>query len=137
MSSNRYAFTGRTIEYHRAQIREALGFAEFTRADEDKMIAWLATEVCPTELNPDRQRAAIGARCWALRLEPPGRVDRILGATSSQADNDFTRATLAQLTDDVVANLGRACVAVPAPQVFDLVRGRPIKGVKALAVFTY
>jgi uncharacterized protein DUF4158 len=34
-----YDFAGRSIKYHRAQIREALGFAEFTRSDEDKMIA--------------------------------------------------------------------------------------------------
>jgi hypothetical protein len=33
--------TGSTVEYHRKQIREALGFRESTRADEDALI------VCP------------------------------------------------------------------------------------------
>ena len=32
-----YRWTGRTIEYHRAQIRGAFGFREFTRGDEDKL----------------------------------------------------------------------------------------------------
>jgi hypothetical protein len=31
-----YDFAGRSIKYHRAQIRKSLGFAEFTRSDEDK-----------------------------------------------------------------------------------------------------
>jgi len=44
-----YSFSGRTIEYHRAQIREALGFREAGRADEERLTAWLADEVCPVE----------------------------------------------------------------------------------------
>ena len=35
-------WTGRTIEYHRAQVRDAFGFREFTRADEDTLADWLA-----------------------------------------------------------------------------------------------
>ncbi|WP_285706769.1 DUF4158 domain-containing protein [Microtetraspora sp. NBRC 16547] len=33
-----YQWTGSTIEYHRSQIRKALGFRESTRADEDALI---------------------------------------------------------------------------------------------------
>ncbi len=32
-----YAWAGRTIDYHRAQIREALGFRPATRADEQAL----------------------------------------------------------------------------------------------------
>lgn len=45
----KYAWTGRTIEYHRAQVREAFGFREFSRADEETLSAWLAEQVCPLE----------------------------------------------------------------------------------------
>lgn len=45
-----YRWSGRTIEYDRAQIRDAFGFREFTRGDEDKLAGWLAEEVCPVEL---------------------------------------------------------------------------------------
>ncbi|MFJ4866667.1 DUF4158 domain-containing protein [Streptomyces sp. NPDC088748] len=44
------AFTGRTAEYHRKQIREALGFRPCTRADEEGLISWLAAEVRPVKL---------------------------------------------------------------------------------------
>ena len=48
-----YAFTGRTAEYHRKQIREVMGFRRSTRADEERLTAWLAAEVCPVELVED------------------------------------------------------------------------------------
>ena len=51
-----YKWSGRTIEYHRAQVRKALGFREATVGDEDKLAAWLAEEVCPVELSEERLR---------------------------------------------------------------------------------
>jgi Domain of unknown function (DUF4158) len=74
-----YGFSGRTAEYHRAQVRTALGFREAGRADEERLTAWLADEVCPGEPDDDRQRDALLRRCRAERIEPPGRLGRILG----------------------------------------------------------
>jgi hypothetical protein len=37
-----YEWSGRAIERHRAQIRSAFGFREFTRNDEAKIADWLA-----------------------------------------------------------------------------------------------
>ena len=67
----RYQFTGRTFENHVAQIRTRFGFREATRADEDGLTAWLAAEVCPSELIESRQKEALLARCRAERVEPP------------------------------------------------------------------
>ncbi|MFC6903284.1 DUF4158 domain-containing protein [Nonomuraea dietziae] len=55
-----YRWSGSTIEYHRAQVREALGFRESTRADEDVLAAWLADKICPMVL-PTK---GCGRRCW-------------------------------------------------------------------------
>ena len=94
-----YEWTGRTIEYHRAQIRAALGFREPTVADEDALAGWLAREVCPTELSEARRREALAARCRAERIEPPtpGRVDRILASAQESCDTQFTVRTLGRL----------------------------------------
>ncbi|MFE5161730.1 DUF4158 domain-containing protein [Streptomyces sp. NPDC056697] len=46
----KYSLTGRTAEYHRAQVREALGFRSATLEDEEQLTVWLAKEVCPVEL---------------------------------------------------------------------------------------
>jgi Domain of unknown function (DUF4158) len=85
-----YAWSGRTIEYHRAQIREALDFRESTRDDEERLVSWLADEVCPIELSEDRLREAVLARCRADRIEPPGRIDRILGSARASFERQFT-----------------------------------------------
>jgi hypothetical protein len=44
-----------------------------SRSDEDKMIAWLAEEVCPCELNEDRQPDAVLTRCRAEKIDRPFR----------------------------------------------------------------
>ncbi|MGW0883566.1 DUF4158 domain-containing protein [Streptomyces sp. NPDC002671] len=67
----KYSLTGRTVEYHRAQIREALGFRPATLEDEDQLTTWLATEVCPVELVEDRQQEALLVECRARSIAGP------------------------------------------------------------------
>jgi hypothetical protein len=101
----RLVVAGRSVERYRAQIRDALGFRVFTRGDEDKMIAWLAEQVCPSELNADRQREAVLARCRVEHLEPPGRMDRIIGWANAAADRRFRATTVSRLSMQVTAAL--------------------------------
>jgi len=56
---------------------------------EDAMIAWLADEVCPSELNEARQRDPVLARCRASKLEAPGRMERLIGSANRIADERF------------------------------------------------
>ena len=56
---------------HRTQIREALGFHPATRADEERLTAWLADEVCTIEMVEDRPREALQVQCRSDRVEPP------------------------------------------------------------------
>jgi Domain of unknown function (DUF4158) len=100
-----YAWTGRTLMYHRAQIRSALGFCEATRADEDKLAAWLALEVCPVELREERLRSALLARCRAERIEPPGRIDRILASAESAFEQRFCAEISGRLSEETVSGL--------------------------------
>src|SRR5215216_5495169 len=44
-----YEWSGRTIEYHRAQIREFLGFGEVTVRDGNELVTWLAEQVLHQE----------------------------------------------------------------------------------------
>ena len=101
---------GRTIEYHRAQIRKALGFREATVGDENKLAGWLAEEVCPLELSEDRLREALVARCRIQRIEPPApsRIERVLGAAREGFDQHFTARTIAGLSDQAIAGPGGA-----------------------------
>ncbi len=100
-----YDWSGRTIKYHRAQIREAYGFREATRGDEEHLAAWLNEEVCPVELSEARLREALLARCRAERIEPPGRLERILAAAGSAFDKRFCAQVVARLSDQTQSRL--------------------------------
>ncbi|MEU0742232.1 DUF4158 domain-containing protein [Streptomyces sp. NPDC006134] len=74
-----YEWSGRTVEYHRAQIRGHLGFRECSVADADKPAAWLAEHVACKERRPEQVRVELPARCRTECIEPP----TLGGATGS------------------------------------------------------
>jgi hypothetical protein len=69
------------------QIRAEFGFRESTRADEDRLIAWLAEQVCPSELGEAQQKEALLARRRVEQFEPPGRIERIISSANTAADD--------------------------------------------------
>ncbi len=62
-----YEWSGRTIEYHRAQIRAHLGFRECSVADADTLTGWLAVNVCEAERRPEQVRDELLVRCRSER----------------------------------------------------------------------
>lgn len=102
---DRYDWDGRAIERHRMQIRSAFGFRMFTRADEDTLAEWLAADVCPVELRDEQLREALLVRCRTERLEPPGRIDRIVGSARAMFDQRFCDRTVTRLGDGGTARL--------------------------------
>jgi len=100
-----YDWSARTIRYHRARIREHFGFREATRADEGRFSVWLAEEVCPVELDEERVREALLARCRAEKIEPPGRVHRIVGAARVEFERRFCERTVSRLSEEAIFSL--------------------------------
>ena len=119
-----YDWSGRTIEYHRAQIRKFHDFREPTVGDEDKLADWLATKICPVEMSRDRLRGALLARCREDRIEPPKttRIERVLGAAEAMFERNFTATTVQRLSFESVGKLEELIVAEPAPA------GAPVAG---------
>jgi hypothetical protein len=95
-----YEWSGRVIERHRAQIRSAFGFREFSRDDEEKIAEWLAREVCPVEQRDEQLREAVLVRCSAYQIEPPGRIERIIGSARAAFEKDFCDSTVTRLSAD-------------------------------------
>lgn len=112
-----YDWSGRTIEYHRAQIRKFHDFREPTVGDEDKLADWLATKICPVEMSRDRLRGALLARCREDRIEPPKttRIERVLGAAEAMFERNFTTTTVQRLSLESVGKLEELIVAEAAP----------------------
>jgi hypothetical protein len=117
-----YEWSGRTVEYHRAQIRGPLGFRECSVADADKLTAWLAEHVGCKERRLEQVRVELLARCRTESIEPPtpGRCDRIVGAALRVAEETLTARISARLTVEsterivaLVAGADQADEAVP------------------------
>ena len=95
----RYEWTGRTIKYHRVQIREFLSFREATVKDGHELVAWLVAQVLPREHREDHVREAMFDRCRALHIEPPsvGRVDRLVRSAFHSFEERWCASVLDQL----------------------------------------
>jgi hypothetical protein len=105
-----YEWAGRTIEYHRAQIRAHLGFRECSVADAEQLTQWLAAAVCEAERRPDLVRDELLGRC---RTEPPS-AGRIVRSALHQAEQTLTTRLAARLPAEIAGRL-RALVAVGVP----------------------
>jgi hypothetical protein len=102
-----YDWSGRSAERHRGQIRRLFGFRRFSEDDEVKLAGWLADEVAAVELADERLREALLARCRAERIEPPARVNRILGAARATVAERFAATTASRLSPPTVLGLER------------------------------
>jgi len=102
-----YDWRGRTIKYHRAQIRTAVDFRETSVEDADKLVDWLTNEVVPRERALDRVRSAVYARCRELRLEPPTleRIERLVRSALASHEQQVSTAVRGRLSTKSVEAL--------------------------------
>ena len=66
-----YDWRGRAIKYHRAQIRDFLGFREPSLADENELVEWLCAQVLSRDQDPEHLWFAANTRLRTLHIEPP------------------------------------------------------------------
>ena len=95
----KYPWTGRSIAYHKAQVRRVYGTRPPTEDDEERWARWLAEEICPAETSRDRLAAALRRRCRSEKVEPPapGQVERVVASGCRQFDDAFAAVTAARL----------------------------------------
>lgn len=95
----KYSWRGRTIEYHRAQIRKAYGTRPASEADEERWAQWLADEVCPVETDRGRLADAVRQRCRSERVEPPteGQLERVVASAAHRFEEAFAVAVAGRL----------------------------------------
>jgi len=95
-----YEWQGRTIERHRAEIRDFFGFRESTLQDAQELMGWLTQKV----LVYDRQEAHLEATAYQrlreLKLEPPSpeRVARLIHSAIRTCESSFCERILEQLS---------------------------------------
>ena len=68
---NSYPWEGRSVKYHRAEVRDWCGFREVTLTDLDDFKRWLVKDAISQEHREDRLLETLLQRCRNLRIEPP------------------------------------------------------------------
>jgi hypothetical protein len=95
----KYSFDNRTAEYHRAQIRQALGLRPATDEDKARWTEWLAAEQCPVEQDRDRLQAAVRQRCRSEGIKPPveAQVERVVNSAVRRHEIAFAAHIVGRL----------------------------------------
>jgi hypothetical protein len=103
----RYDWRGRSIKYHRAEVRRHFGFREPTDADADALVQWLVEEVLPGERDPEKLREAVHGRCREGKVEPPlpGRVERLIASASRAHHERFCEGVFSRLSPEALRSI--------------------------------
>lgn len=98
----KYAWRGRTIEYHRAQIRKLHGFREATVEDGNTLSQWLQKDILEQERNYEHLKVAVYHKCRELKIEPPTteRIERIIRSANRTYEENFCSEILSRLTSE-------------------------------------
>jgi TnpA family transposase len=102
-----YDLESRAAKYHRAQIREFLGFREATVEDAESLSDWMVEHVLAKDQNPDHIASEIANRCRVLHIEPPApeRFDRLIRSALSTFEKQFCDATTQRLSPQTCESL--------------------------------
>ena len=113
----KYDWHGRSIEYHRAQIRQHVGFREATVADGQALIPWLCAQVLPVTRRPEHLKEAVYQRCRDLRIEPPTseRIDRLIGSAVQTFETSLGHRVLQRLSVTTQQGLEALLAPTEAP----------------------
>jgi hypothetical protein len=88
-----YDWLGRSIKYHRAQIRQFLGFKPASLQDQAQMTSWLTENLVAEEQRPEVLKVAAYQRWRAQKIEPPtpDQLERLIRSVlHTYEENCFT-----------------------------------------------
>jgi hypothetical protein len=108
-----YLWEGRSIEAHRAQIREMTKLREFRRADEEAPLNWLCAEILAHEQHPERLRDLIRAECRTRGIESPVDIAALIETGLVAYEAQIYSVIAARLAPDVQERLDALLVAEP------------------------
>ncbi|MFL5704032.1 MAG: Tn3 family transposase [Ktedonobacteraceae bacterium] len=94
-----YDWDGRTIKYHRTQIREYLEFREATALDTEEMISWLISTTLASDQNMEHLKVAVVKRFRDCKIEPPTteRIERLIRSACTTYEQMLFDEILQQL----------------------------------------
>lgn len=104
-----YDWQGRSIKYHRAQIREFFGFREVQVSDAEELADWLTEQALIYELKFEQLKLAALTHLRDLKIEPPtiSRLERIIRSALRSFEDKFFRSISEQLSSQSKAQIDK------------------------------
>jgi len=95
-----YDWQGRAIKYHRAQIRQFLGFRQATLKDLEEIRGWLSQGLIKQEQHPEVLKVAAYQHWRELKIEPPSpdQVERLLRSVLHRYEEEYFMQLFAKLS---------------------------------------
>jgi Domain of unknown function (DUF4158) len=95
-----YRWQGRTFKFHRAQIREFLGFRPATRHDKELLKSWLLDSAIPSGMDFESLKTQAHQWLRQSKIEPPvpAQIERLLRSAICCFDTQFCHSTFNQLS---------------------------------------
>ncbi|GAX90446.1 DUF4158 domain-containing protein [Effusibacillus lacus] len=102
-----YDWTGRSITYHRTQIREYFGFREDTIQDAQDMIDWLCKNVLYHDHEFEHLQETVYRRFRELKIVPPSqdRIERLIRSAIHSYEEQFFQSTFQKLLESSLTKL--------------------------------
>ena len=111
-----YPWAGRSMERHRAEIRDWCGFREITVPDLEALKRWLVEDVIPQESRVEGVCEALLQRCRALQIEPAAADHRQRVILSALKDHDTRLCTRISQRLDAAAVERMDALLLPDPR---------------------
>ncbi|WP_407309922.1 DUF4158 domain-containing protein [Desulfosporosinus sp. SB140] len=102
-----YDWAGRSITYHRTQIREFFGFREDTTQDAQDITDWLCKNVLYHDQEFEHVKDMVYKRFRELKIVPPTpeRIERLIRSAVSTFEEQFFKATYEKIPNASLAKL--------------------------------
>lgn len=102
-----YDWNGRSIKYHRAQIRDFFGFREVTNEDIQEMTEWLSKQVFYNDADIESLKEEAYKRFREQNIEPPkpDRLDRMVRSALYIYENEFFEDIFHKLNNDTITKM--------------------------------
>jgi TnpA family transposase len=102
-----YDWKGRSVKYHRVQIRDFFGFREATVDDTNNVSEWLCNRILYYDSDFDHLKVQVYDQFRELHIEPPtaDRVDRLVRSAIRTHETQFFQDVYQKLSEDTITKM--------------------------------
>lgn len=99
---NSYDWNGRSIQYHKSQVRDYFNFRVVTVADTQEVTDWLNNHISHQNVEDEHLKEQVYKKFREMKIEPPtpDRIDRLVRSVIYTYETRFFRETFNKISKD-------------------------------------